>query len=180
MAWFLKFVPDTCFFYKQLFFSNSTSVLLNVFMNWASNVAYVLLNTCKHHHTETFFIFTIFLSISRPGLLFMSYLYDPFFIFIFIFITVNHMISWLQTHLIFCSFFRICPIIFGWQREWRVWIFFKYLTFSLRVLLSICLIFYQFQHGFAFKKSVYFTHDLVLIKDDSYYKNRMNVSVINQ
>ena len=29
-------------------------------------------------------------------------------------------------------------------------------TFSLRLLLSICLIFCQFQHGVAYKKSVYF------------------------
>ena len=32
------------------------------FLNWAS----MLLNAYKHFHTETFFIFTIFVSISRP------------------------------------------------------------------------------------------------------------------
>ena len=34
-------------------FFNLNSVLFNFFMNWASNVAYVLLNTYKHHHVET-------------------------------------------------------------------------------------------------------------------------------
>ena len=42
-------------FYKQRLF-NLTSVLLNFFMNWASNVASVLLNTYNHHYTETFYI----------------------------------------------------------------------------------------------------------------------------
>ena len=39
----------TLYFYKQCFFFNSVSELLNFFMNWASNVAYVLLNTYMHH-----------------------------------------------------------------------------------------------------------------------------------
>ena len=34
-------------------FFNLNSVLFNFFMNWASNVPYVLLNTHKHHHVET-------------------------------------------------------------------------------------------------------------------------------
>ena len=34
---------------------------------------------------------------------------------------INHIISWKQTHLFFCLFFRICPIIiFGWQYGWRM------------------------------------------------------------
>ena len=55
---------NTRFFISNAFF-NSTSVLLNFLMNWASNVAYVLLNTFKHHHTETL-IFTIFVAMSGP------------------------------------------------------------------------------------------------------------------
>ena len=44
---------------------------------------------------------------------FMSYLWDLFFIFISIFSMINRIISWKQTHLFFCLFFRICSIIFG-------------------------------------------------------------------
>ena len=40
--------------------------------------------------------------------------------------------------LLFCLFFRICPIIFGWKWAWRMWTIVKYLRFSVRVLLSIC------------------------------------------
>ena len=50
-----------------------------------------------------------------------------------------------------CLFFRTCPIIFGW----RMRIVFKYQKFSLRVLLSICLIFCQFQPGIAYKSVIY-------------------------
>ena len=57
-------------------------------MNPASNVAYVLLNTHKHHHNETLHIFTIFLSIG----LFMLYLCDLLFISIFIFIMITRII----------------------------------------------------------------------------------------
>ena len=41
----------TRFFYKQRFFSTQRQVLLN---------------TNKHHHTETLFIFTIFVPMPRP------------------------------------------------------------------------------------------------------------------
>ena len=70
--------------------------------------------------------------------LFMSYLCDIFFISIFIFIMINRIISLIQTHLFFCSFFRMCPIIFGWYRGWRIWINFKLQNVGLTVLLSIC------------------------------------------
>ena len=56
----------------------------------ALNVAQVFLNTYKHHHTETPFIFTIFLPCLDLGL-FILYLCDLFFIFILIFIMVNPM-----------------------------------------------------------------------------------------
>ena len=52
------------FFLSDIFF-NSASVLLNFIMKWASNVAWVLLNTCNHHYTETYFIFSVFGFISR-------------------------------------------------------------------------------------------------------------------
>ena len=46
--------------------------------------------------------------------LFVLYLWDLFFISIFIFILINHIISWIQAYMFSCSFFRICPIPFGW------------------------------------------------------------------
>ena len=45
--------------------------------------------------------------------LFMSYLCDLFLIFIFIVIVINCIISWIQIHLLFSLFCRMCPIIFG-------------------------------------------------------------------
>ena len=43
--------------------------------------------TYKHHHTDTIFLYTIFVPMSRPR--FMSYLCDLLFIFIFICIMIN-------------------------------------------------------------------------------------------
>ena len=51
--------PTTRFFYKQRFFFDLASVLLNFFMN--------LLSTYNHHFTETHFIFSIF--VSRPTIM---------------------------------------------------------------------------------------------------------------
>ena len=56
----------THFLNKQHFFSDSASILLNFFMHRASNVASVLINTKRHHYNETDYIFSIFLSMSRP------------------------------------------------------------------------------------------------------------------
>ena len=83
--------------------------------------------------------------------LFMSHLFYLFFSFIFIFIRMNRIISLIQTHLLFWLFFWVCPIIFC---GWIMWIIFKCPKFSLRVLLSIYLIFCQFQSGVAYVKSV--------------------------
>ena len=87
--------------------------------------------------------------------LFMSYLGDPFFIFIFIFNLINRIISWIQSHLFFYLFFRICPIIF----RWRMWTISKQRKFSVKVLLSICLIFANFSMALlrkvAYKKDVH-------------------------
>ena len=101
----------------------------NIKFIWLSS----LYNPFKHHHTSTLAIFTIFESLSRSRL-FMSYLCDPFLMFIFIFVMINRMISWIQTHSFSFLFSRICPIIFAW-------IILKQQKFSLRVLLSICLTF---------------------------------------
>ena len=99
------------------------SVLANFFMNWASNVAYVLLNTYEHRYTEIFLIFTIFLSMARSRSIYVVSMWS------IIHLNFNYdyrLISWIQTHLFFCLFFRMCPIIFGWQRRLRrMWTIFK-------------------------------------------------------
>ena len=88
--------------------------------------------------------------------LFMSYLCDLFFIISLIFIIMNHITSLKQTHLIFfCKFLKTYPIIFGQWQGWRRRIIFKYPKFSLRVLLSFCLSFCQFQFGVAYKSVAY-------------------------
>ena len=81
--------------------------------------------------------------------LFISYLCDLFFIFMFIFIVIDHIFSVKQTHLCFYTSLRICPITFVWKRGWRK------RKFSLRVLLSFCLIFCQLHTGTAYKRVVY-------------------------
>ena len=48
------------------------------------------------------------------GLFTVSHLCNPFFIFIFIFVMISHIISWIPTYMFFCWSFRICLIIFGW------------------------------------------------------------------
>ena len=74
------------FFHKQRFFSTQPQCCLT--FSWIE--FQMLLNTYGHHHTETLFMFTIFLLMSRSRL-FMSYLCDLFLIFIFIFIMINRM-----------------------------------------------------------------------------------------
>ena len=68
---------NTPFLLAALFF-HSASVLLNFFMNQASNVVTVLLNTSDHHYTETH---SAYLYQCLDLDLSMSYLYDLFFIF---------------------------------------------------------------------------------------------------
>ena len=62
-----------------------------------------------------------------------------------IFIVINCIISWIQTYLFFCLFYGICTIIF----VLRMLITFKQQKFSLRLLLSICLIFCVFFANFS-------------------------------
>ena len=65
-------------------------MLVNFFMNRASNVAHVLLNTYKHQHTETLCNLLCLCACLELDL-FMSYLCDLFFIYIFIFIIITCM-----------------------------------------------------------------------------------------
>ena len=60
-------------------------------------------------------IFTIFVRVSRPT--FMLYLYDLFLTVIFIFIMINFIISWIQTQMLFCFFFKNISYYF-WMISW--------------------------------------------------------------
>ena len=88
-------------------------------MNRASNVAQVLLHAYNLFYADTHFIFTIFVLIYYTdthfffllylgqclGLgLFMSYLFDLFFIFSFIYFVINHITSFKQRYLVFIYF----------------------------------------------------------------------------
>ena len=99
----------------------------------------------------------------------MSHLSDPFFIFIFRFTMINCIMSWIQAHLFPCSFSRICPILV--YNVDKKWILNKWQKFSLRMLLSICLIFCQFQPGAAYKSvacNVFpLPHNLTWLRDQN-------------
>ena len=92
----------THFFYKQHFI-NSVSVLLNFFINWASNIAWVLLNIYMTIIIQRHFIFSVFVFMCRPRSIYV-YLYILFFIFSLIFIAMNHMMSLKHSHLFFVHF----------------------------------------------------------------------------
>ena len=97
----------------------------------------MLLKCCLFHRDIALprhAIFTIFVSIFTIYvyvLICMSYLCNLFAIIIFIFITTDHMIRLIQTNLLFLGY--VCQ------------------KFSLRLLLSFCLIFCEFQPCFAYK-----------------------------
>ena len=138
----------TRFFYKQHFFSTQPQFCLT--FSWTE--LQMLLTCCLHISiiVVRHFLHLLYLCPWLDLGLFMSYLYDLFFIFIFIFVMINRITSWIQTHVFFRLFFRICPIIFGWRMRKT----FKYQKFSLRVL-SICLIFCQYKPGVAYKRVTY-------------------------
>ena len=104
------------FFFFFLFLSN---VFFKLF-SWIK--LQMLLRCCLIHVTfiivRHFLYLLYFCSCLDLGL-FMSHLCHLFFIFIFI--MIDHIISRMQTHLCFCLFSRICPVIFGW----RMWIIFQ-------------------------------------------------------
>ena len=111
----------------------------------------MLLNTYKHHHTESLFI----LLYLCPCLgLFMSYLCDPFFIFIFIFVMFNCIISWMQKHLFFWLFFRILILEDNLDEECQ------YLSNSKRSALSDA----KHLHDFFANFSLTLLKKLLLIK----------------
>ena len=79
-------------------------------------VAYILLSCLIHISIiiVRHFLYLLYSCLCLNLSLFMSYLCDLFFIFIIIFIRINHIISWI--HLFFRLFLRICPIIFGCEK----------------------------------------------------------------
>ena len=90
-------------FFINSAFCNSALVLLYSFINWALNIAEVLLKTS----TIIILRHILYLVYLYPCLdlsLFMSYFCDVFFIFSLIFIAVNHMKSLKQTHFFFVHF----------------------------------------------------------------------------
>ena len=88
-------------FYKQRFFFNSPSVLLNYFMNWASNV------DCLIHISIIIMRHFLYLLYMCPCLGLGLFIF-PFFS---IFIMINRIISCIQTNLFFYVLFRVRPII---------------------------------------------------------------------
>ena len=84
----------------------------------------------------------------------MSYLCDIFLIFSLIFFVMNHITSFKQVQLFFCTFLEYS--YYFWTITWCGGrIIFKQQKFSFRVLLSFCLIFCQFQPGVAYKNVAY-------------------------
>ena len=99
-------------FFKQRFFSTQPQCCLTLL--WIE--LQVLLRCCLIHIIKLFQdIFYVLYFYPCLGLgLFMSYLCDLFFIFSLVFFTIN-LCNLIQTDaLVFCTFFRISSIIFGW------------------------------------------------------------------
>ena len=110
----------TLYFYKQRLSSTQPQCCLT--FSWIE--LQMLLRCCLTHVSIIILGHTLYLLYLCPCLdlgLFMPYLCDLFFNFIFIFIMINRIISWIQTHLFFCLFSRISLFIFAW----RMWIIFK-------------------------------------------------------
>ena len=104
----------TPFFISNTFFSIQSQCCLT--FSWTE--LQMLLSCClthKHHHIETLFIFTIFVSMSNLGLFRSIYLWSIIHFHLHYHYDYSHRImSGIQIQLFFCLFFRI------WQRGWRM------------------------------------------------------------
>ena len=102
MVWLLdpSALNEYMLFYKQRFF-NSASVLLTFLINWASNVAYVWLNTYKHHHPKTFLIFTLFVSMSRRRPVYILSVWSIFNLYLYFYRHTSSFIYFLEYVLLF-------------------------------------------------------------------------------
>ena len=88
------------FFLQATLSFKSASVLLNFFMNFK-----MLFRCCLVPISiiiMIYFICFLYLCLCLDLGLFMSHLCDLFFFFFSIFIMINRIISWIQTHLFFC------------------------------------------------------------------------------
>ena len=100
--------------------------------------------------------------------LFMLYLYVLFFIFSLIFIIMNHITSLKHSHLFFVHFLEYLLLFLDDHVDEKKLIIFKQQKFSIRVLLSFCLIFCQFQPGIVYKnvqfhKSIFSNHEKCIV-----------------
>ena len=100
-------------FYKQCFFSTQPRYCLT--FSW---IELQMLRRCCLIHIGIIvvrnFLNALYLCPCLDLGLSILYLCDLFFIFTFISVGSNRITSWIQIHLFFCLFFRICPFILGW------------------------------------------------------------------
>ena len=107
----------------------------------------MLLRCCLIHTTINILRYILYLVYLCPCLgpgPFMSCICDSFFIFSFIFIVINNITSLKQTH-----FYVLEYSSYSWMIPWMKKV--NNFTFNLRMLLSFCLIFRQFQTDVVYK-----------------------------
>ena len=108
----IKLETFTLLFYKRRFFQTQLQCCL--YFSWIE--LQILLRRCLIHMSIIIlrhYLYLLYLCLCLGLGPFMSYLCDLFFIFNFIFIKINRIISWIQRHLFFCLFMRIFLITFG-------------------------------------------------------------------
>ena len=101
---------NTRLFYKQRIFSTQPQFCLT-FHELNFKCCLAIANTYSNHYGETHFVFSIFMSMSRPRSILMPYLCDPFFIPTLIFIVINHITSFKQSSLLFVHLLK-CLLLF--------------------------------------------------------------------
>lgn len=102
-------------------------------MNIISNFAWLLLDTYMQNSTETLYIFSRSVSLPTSHSI---YIWSKWPIFIFTFNIIDHKISWKQRHLLFLEYGLLISLP---------------VKRSAHVLLSYCLIFFQFQLNVSYK-----------------------------
>ena len=111
-------MTNTRFFYKQHFFSTQCQSCLN--FSWIE--LQMLLRCCLIPVNIIIMRHILYLVYMRPFLgLFMSYLWDLFFIFSLNFIVINYITSFKQKYLFLCTFL------------WFFWYYFWMITWMKRV-----------------------------------------------
>ena len=132
----------------------------------------MLCNKYKHHHSETLFVFTLLVSITRPTISHKnSETCTPCsliqcWVQVCLVIPDHHCLAYLCACLTLFSheYWHACSLAYFleyvlWSISstlgWRMWIIFKYQKFSFRVLLSIYVIFCKFWPGVAYKSVAY-------------------------